>query len=143
MNNKEIALIPYLNFQGNCEEALTAYRKILGGSIEIIERYDNPAMQAPEEYRDKVLHARYRFSDNEVYASDVFPGQTLGDSRNVAMSLSFAELEKAKQAFAQLADGGTVNVPFEKQFWGAWHGNLMDKFGIYWMINFEVDPEAP
>ena len=122
MGNKEVSLIPYLNFLGNCEEALNAYSKILDGEVDIMERYDNPNLHAPEHYKDKILHARFVFGDNEFYASDIFPEQGLSRGPNVAMSLTFTNLERAKKVFTQLSEGGKVNVPFEKQFWGAWHG---------------------
>ena len=138
MSKKEVVLIPYIHFQGNCEEALGIYEEILDGKVEIMERYDNPAMQAPINYKEKVLHARFLFNDCEIYASDVFPGQIVNlDNNNVALSLTFTDLEKAKIIFSQLSKNGNIRVPFEKQFWGAWHGNFTDRFGIRWMINVE------
>lgn len=137
MSNAEIKLIPYLNFQGDCEEALTAYKDIFDGKVDIINRYDNPAMNAPENYKDKILHARLYFGDNTIYASDVFPGSSAKEGGDIAMSLSFNDLERAKKVFDRLAEGGKIGVPFEKQFWGDWHGNLTDQFGIHWMVNYE------
>ncbi len=133
---KEIKVIPYLSFNGNCEEALNAYQKVLGGKIEIQNRYDNPAMNAPEYYKEKVLHARFHFSNQVIYASDVFPGSTVNtENNNTALSLDVPDIEKAKQIFSALSEGGKVRVPFEKQFWGEWHGNFTDRFGISWMVN--------
>lgn len=136
MNNNATALVPYLHFGGNCEEALQFYAQVLGGTVEINQRYDNPAMNTPENYKNKVLHGRLHFGNLQVYASDVFPGQgTTGSSGDLALSLDFDDPETGKRVFAQLAEGGNVGVPFEKQFWGAWHGNLVDKYGIRWMVN--------
>jgi PhnB protein len=138
MENKNMQVIPYLSFEGNCEEALNIYKKIFNGKLEIVNRYDNPAMKAPEEYKNKVLHARLSFGDNSIFASDVFPGQSRDKSgSNISLSLSFRDLEEAKRVYEQLTEGGKTKIPFEKQFWGAWHGNLTDKFGIQWMVNFE------
>lgn len=128
-------LIPYVNFAGNCEEALNTYKKILGGKIEIVSRYDNPAMKTPEEYKNKVLHAWFEFDGIYIYASDVFPGRPMPVTGNVALSLEADSVEKGKEIFNALAEGGRVNHPFEKQFWGGWHGNLIDRFGVFWMIN--------
>jgi len=132
-------LIPYLNFQGDCEEALNTYKKILTGKIENISRYDNPNMNAPDDYKNKILHARLFADEVVIYASDVMPGSSQKDkvASRVALSLDVDNPDKGKQIFEQLADGGKVNVPFEKQFWGAWHGNLVDRFGISWMVNCE------
>ena len=130
-------LIPYLNFQGDCEEALNAYKKIFSGKVEIVNRYDNPAMNVPEEYKNKILHARLYADGFEIYASDVMPGKEHTDKSagRASMSLDIENPEKAKQIFDQLAEGAKVNVPFEKQFWGDWHGNLVDRYGISWMVN--------
>jgi PhnB protein len=130
-------LIPYLNFQGDCEEALNIYKDIFGGKIETIERYDNPAMKAPENYKTKILHAVFKTGDIEFFASDAFPGKTLEMSGRIGLSLAFDNIDNAKKVFSRLSENGKVNVPFEKQFWGAWHGNLVDRFGIYWMVNCE------
>lgn len=136
METKKFELIPYIHFEGNCEEALNYYAGILNGTVEIQSRYDNPAMGAPESYRDKVLHGRLHFNGLAIYASDVFPGQkahkTSGD---VYLSLSFPDEKAAQPVFDKLAEGGKIGVPFAKQFWGDWHGNLVDKHGIAWMVN--------
>ncbi|GAA4313256.1 VOC family protein [Compostibacter hankyongensis] len=136
MATKDIDLIPYITFAGNCEEALTYYSGILGGTVEIQSRYDNPAMKAPKEYQDKVLHGRLHFGGVSIYASDVFPGgKASGSSGDVALSLSFSGPEEAQKIFDRLAEGGKIGVAFAKQFWGDWHGNLTDKYGIHWMVN--------
>ncbi len=130
-------LIPYLNFQGDCEEALNAYKRIFNGKVEILNRYDNPNMRAPEEYKNKILHARLFADGFVIYASDVMPGkeQKEKSASRASMSLDVENPEKAKQIFDRLAEGARVNVPFEKQFWGDWHGNLVDRYGISWMVN--------
>jgi PhnB protein len=136
MSNTATALIPYLHFGGNCEEALHFYAQVLGGTVEITQRYDNPAMNAPEDYKQKVLHGRLHFGDLHIYASDVFPGQGVAQSSgDAALSLAFTDPDMGKQVFGLLAEGGKVGVPFEKQFWGEWHGNLVDRYGIRWMVN--------
>ena len=49
-------IIPYLHFQGNCEEALYAYKRIFNAEIGSINRYDNPALKVPDDYKQKILH---------------------------------------------------------------------------------------
>lgn len=132
-------LIPYLNFHGDCEEALNKYKEIFDGKFEIVNRYDNPAMNAPDDYKNKILHARFYAGEVEFFASDIMPGREVEEktSRRVALSLAIENSDKATEIFEQLADGGKVNIPFKKQFWGDWHGNLTDRFGIFWMVNSE------
>lgn len=137
MASTAIDLIPYLSFDGNCEEALNFYQEILDGRFEIVNRYDNPAMNAPEEYKNKVLHARFYFGSQSIFASDVMPGKS-GEALppgKIALSLGLIDEKQAGKIFDQLAAGGQVGIPFKKQFWGDWHGNLVDRFGIRWMVN--------
>ncbi|TAM97483.1 MAG: VOC family protein [Chitinophagaceae bacterium] len=136
MKDKITNIIPYLNFEGNCEEALNFYQSVLGGKVEIQSRYDNPAMSAPENYKNKVLHGRLYFSDLAIYASDIFPQtKAAKSSGDVQLSLDVTDPETGKKIFDQLAAGGKIGIAFEKQFWGQWHGNLIDKYGIRWMVN--------
>lgn len=128
-------LIPYLHFAGNCEAALDAYRQIFNGEIEQLNRYDSAPMPVPEDHKQKVLHARFRFGNNHFMACDVFPGQEVGDGNNVILSIGLADEAATREVFGQLADGGQVTMPLEKQFWGALFGQLTDRFGMRWMVN--------
>lgn len=135
MSASNIILKPYLFFYGNCEEALNTYAKILGGKVEVVNRYDNPAMNAPKDYQNKILHAQLEFRGNSLYACDSFPGQPPEKGSNVSLTIELRDQDEAAKIFEQLAGGGTVHFPFEKQFWGSWHGSLTDRFGIKWNVN--------
>ncbi len=137
MVDSKIELMPYLQFQGDCEEALIFYKDILNGQIEIASRYDNPAMNVPADFKNKILHARFKFGEYTLFASDVMP-KKLDESviANVSLSLGFHDEKKAQVVFNRLSQGGKINIPFKKQFWGDWHGNFSDRFGIRWMINY-------
>lgn len=129
-------LIPYLTFNGNCEEALNYYAGILDGKVNIVTRYNDPNMGAPDDYKDKVLHATFEFGQNIIMASDVMFGKDGSrGTMDAAMSISISDEKKGEEIFNQLSDGGKVGVPFAKQFWGDWHGNLVDRYGIRWMVN--------
>lgn len=60
---------------------------------------------------------------------------TFGDAVNVSISID--AVEKGKEVFDALSTGGKVDMPFEKQFWGADFGMVTDKFGVHWMVNAE------
>jgi PhnB protein len=136
MANTDIDLVPYLQFQGDCEEALKFYKDILNGRIEIASRYDNPAMNAPEGFKNKILHARFYFGKYMLFSSDVMPTKmNEAVQSNIYISLGLHDDGLAKDIFDRLSAGGKINVPFKKQFWGDWHGNFSDRFGIRWMVN--------
>jgi PhnB protein len=137
MADRTIELMPYLQYPGNCEEAIHFYKDILQGRIEIISRYDNPAMKAPEEYKNKILHACFYFHNHLIFASDTLSKKSSGAMQtNVALSLGFRDEKEAKKIYDGHGAGGQIHVPFEKQFWGDWHGNFTDRLAIRWMINY-------
>lgn len=138
MKGKITKMVPYLNFEGNCEEAIHFYKEVFDGTISMVKRYADSPMNVPENFKDKIIHARLNFGDVEIFASDVTSGKSATKgSGDVALSLDTTDPHTGAEIFNRLSVGGKVGVPFQKQFWGAWHGNLVDKFGIRWMINLE------
>ena len=69
-------IIPYLHFQGNCEEAY-AYKRIFNAEIGSINRYDNPALKVPGDYKQKILHTELTIGDNRIMCDDAMPGATV------------------------------------------------------------------
>ena len=63
------------------------------------------------------------------------PDQKLDKNPNIHISLNFSDLEEMKAAFNRLSQEGEITMPLEKQFWNATFGQLIDKFGIHWMMN--------
>ncbi len=136
MANSVLEMMPYLSFQGNCEEALLFYKGILNGQIEIVSRYDNPAMNAPDDFKNKILHSVFKFGRYTLFASDVMPkNQNDRLTGNIALSLGLNDEKDAAEIFQNLSAGGNIHIPFKKQFWGDWHGNFTDRYGIRWMVN--------
>ena len=44
--------------------------------------------------------------------------------------------EEADKLFNGLSAGGKVGMPLTDMFWGSYWGQLTDKFGIGWMVNY-------
>ena len=129
-------LIPYLYFQGNCEEALNFYAAAGLGTVEDVARYrDAPPSGHPSDHPDWVMNASLRGPGFEVMASDTAQAEHM---KGVAMTLAMEDLPRAKTLFAALSDGGTVTMPMARQFWGAEFGAFTDRFGVQWQINCAV-----
>lgn len=133
-------LNPYLNFEGNAEEALIFYKNALGGNIIMINRYGDSPMPTDEDWKNKVMHARLEFDGNLIMISDGFKGYKVPDKGNVQLSVEVENEEKLKDVFNKMSEGGKVTMPLAKQFWGAHFGMLEDKFGVSWMFNHTIDP---
>lgn len=131
-------LIPYLIFQGNTEEVMNAYQKIFNGTLHDISRFGDGNFPLPEEQKSKIMHARLTFGDNMLMLSDCMPGATINHGDSIHLSIGLNDEAVARSVFDQLADGGKVEMPMEKQFWGALYGQVTDKFGTAWMINCDL-----
>jgi PhnB protein len=130
---------PYLNFNGDCAEALKFYERVLGGKIEGLMTFgEGPAEAQPSPaMKDKVLHARLVLGDQVLMASDS-PSEYYEKPQGTSLALGIDKAADAERIFNALAEGGTVKMPFQKTFWAAGgFGMLVDRFGTPWMVNCE------
>jgi len=133
-------LIPYIMFNGNCEEALNFYAKAMSGEIKNISRFgDMPGdNQMSDADKKKIMHSNFEAGDVKFMASDTpRPGHESG-SGAVNLSLNIDDAGQLEKVFNGLSEGGTVTMPLQDTFWGARFGMLTDKFGIKWMLNHEL-----
>ena len=69
-------------------------------------------------------------------ASDAMDKEMVNGSMITLMIQCDSE-EEINSYFANLSAGGVVSMPLSKQFWGATYGQLTDKFGVLWSLNYE------
>jgi PhnB protein len=130
------AVTTYLNFDGNCREAMTFYAKCLGGELELRPFSEMPGNHPPEA-KDRIMHARVTNGLPVLMASDSMPGSPFHPAAGFSVSIMCESAEEIDRIFAALSEGAKVSMPLADQFWGARFGMLTDKFGIHWMLNFD------
>ena len=130
-------LVPYVTFNGTCEEALNFYKNSIGGEIVSIGRYEDSPMQVTEDYKKKILHARIQIGEYLLMASDSMPDRPPLVGNNISLSIEWDNAELMETAYKKLAEGGKTTMPLGDMFWGARFGMLTDKYGIHWMFNCE------
>jgi PhnB protein len=54
---------------------------------------------------------------------------------SIRISVSGDDADELRSYFAKLMDGGSVEVPMEKQGWGDEFGMGTDRFGVSWLVN--------
>ena len=135
-------LITYVNFAGNCEEALNFYKEALDAEILQISHMGDGQMEVPEHVKGKVMHARLKIGENVLYMSDTFDPSSVVQGNNISLSLQPETVTQTEDLFNRLSAGGTVKMPLQDTFWGARFGMFVDKFGIHWMLNCELKKEA-
>ena len=130
------AIVPYLNFDGNCKEAMTFYAKCLGAELELHPFSDMPG-NLPPGAANRTMHARLRKGSAELMASDTIPGTALQRGNASSVSVHCESREEIDSLFTAMGEGGKVLMPLEDQFWGARFGMITDKIGVQWMFNYQ------
>lgn len=135
------AVNPYLNFNGNTEEAFNFYKSVFGGEFVTLQRFkDTPeAGKMPSEVADKLMHVSLPIGKgNILMGTDALEsmGQKLTVGNNFSLAISADNEAEADKIFDKLSAGGKVEMQMAKVFWGDYFGMLTDKFGIQWMISF-------
>ena len=134
------SIIAYLTFDGNCREAMNFYKGALGGELTIMTVGQSPAAaQMPKESHDQVMHADLKSGSINLMASDNLGGErpvTVGSA--ISLMLNCSSEEEIRRIFPKLAVGGKVNSELKVEFWGSLYGDITDKYGLRWMLNFDM-----
>lgn len=132
---------PYLNFNGDTEEAFNFYKLVFGGEFLAVMRFsDNPECgQIPESEQNKIMHIALPIGNgNAIMATDALEsmGQKLSIGNNFYICLAPESKVEAERLFNGLSAGGKIEMPLQEMFWGAYYGSFADKFGVQWMVNY-------
>jgi PhnB protein len=132
-------LTTYLNFPGNCREALAFYEKHLGAKTLVISTFDQ--MPGSDNLplgleKNGVMHARFTVGDSLVMASDG-PAGRVEPMRSAYICISVDSNEEAERIYAALTEGGEVFMPMAEMFFAHRFGQFRDKYGINWMVIHE------
>ena len=136
----------YVNFPGNCLEAMNFYEKQLGAKILMKSTYaEMSSMGAPQNLppglkASSIIHARFSLGDTIVMASD---GPKVEPMHSAYLTLSVDSNEEAERIYKALTEGGEVFMKMEETFFAHRFAQLRDKFGVNWMIIHEKPMGRP
>ncbi|WP_269226575.1 VOC family protein [Flavobacterium eburneipallidum] len=138
-----MALInPYINFNGNAEEAFTFYKSVFGGEFAQIMRFKDLAsadFPVSEKEANKIMHIALPIGQNVLMANDVpeSMGRTNENENRSKISISAESKEEADHLFNGLSADGQIEMPMADSPWGSYFGMFRDKYGIEWMVDFD------
>jgi PhnB protein len=150
------AIHPYLNFNGNCEEAFAHYAKVLGAKNTGIFRYGDapPEPNAdsnsspdgcgplPAEMADKVMNTAIQLGELILMGSDS-PPQYQAKTQGMTVSIQCSDEAEAERLFAGLMEGSReITMPIGETFWAKRFGMGTDRFGTPWMVNCSRDEDC-
>ena len=130
---------PYINFNGNAEEAFNFYKSIFGGEFEQIIRFKDLASDdfpIPENEANNIMRIVLSIGNDVLIANDV--PESLGPVSEVEnrskIAVSADSREEADSIFAGLTEGGEIEMPMDESPWGTYFGMFRDKYGIEWTV---------
>jgi PhnB protein len=133
---------PWINFNGNAEEAFTFYKSVFGGEFAKIVRFKDIAtaeFPVPENEANKIMHIALPVGNhNMLIANDVpeFMGRVNEAENRSKISVSAESREEADKIFNGLSAGGAIEGPIGDSPWGSYAGMFRDKYGIEWFVEF-------
>lgn len=137
------AINPWINFNGNAEEAFTFYKSVFGGEFTRIVRFKdlaNDEFPIADEDVNKIMYIGLPIGKNNVLiANDVpgFMGRVSENENRSKIYVAAESREEADQIFNGLSAGGDVEGPIGDSPWGTYAGMFRDKYGIEWIIEFD------
>ena len=133
---------PYINFNGNAEEAFSFYQSVFGGEFGSIVRFkdlEGPEFPVPAEDANKIMRITLPIGGNTLIANDVpeAMGPVSENENRSKIAISAETKEEAEELFKGLSEGGSVEMPMAESPWGTHFAMFRDKYGIEWTVEFD------
>ena len=131
---------PYVLFPATAREALTFYGDVFGCAVELhtfaeFNRTDGPA--------DAIAHGGLTGGLISLSGADVSGDERPVRTEGVMLALLGTAAPSTLRAwFSRLSEGGRVVDDLQKRPWGASDGQVIDRYGLHWLIGFEGDEGA-
>ena len=135
-----INIHPWINFNGNAEEAFTFYKSVFGGEFTKIIRFKDIAsaeFQVPEAEAEKIMLITLPIGPSTVLMANDVPvmmGRVSETENRSKIAVSVESKEEARRIFQGLSAGGTVEMPMADSPWGTYSAMFRDKYGIEWIV---------
>jgi PhnB protein len=126
---------PYLHFSGTAREALTFYGHVFGCSVQLHTFEEFNRTDGPPE---AIAHGYLTEGPVRLYAADVAESQPSYQSEGMMFSLlGTADPSTLRRWFSRLSGDGRIVDDLQARPWGASDGQVIDRFGLHWLIGFE------
>ena len=126
---------PYLHFPGTARQALTFYAEVFGCSVELhtfeeFKRTDGPG--------DRNAHGYLKDGPVQLFGADVGGDEPPFRCEGMMLALlGTADPATLTRWFSGLSHGGRVVDDLQMRPWGATDGQVIDEYGVHWLIGFE------
>ncbi len=134
---------PWINFNGNAEEAFTFYKSVFGGEFAKVIRFKDlagPEFPVADNEANKIMRIVLPIGNSLLIGNDVpeILGKVNEHENRSKISVSADSKEEAERIFNGLSEGGEVEMPMADSPWGTYFAMFRDKFGIEWTVECEA-----
>lgn len=142
------AVNPWINFNGNAEEAFNFYKSVFGGEFSKVIRFKDLAsaeFPVPAGEVEKIMQIALPIGkQNVLIANDVpeFMGRVSENENRSKIAVAAESREEADKLFNGLSAGGEIEGAIGDSPWGTYAGMFRDKYGIEWIIEFDPNYEG-
>ena len=128
----------FMNFDGNCREALDFYSKAFNSEPNGLMTYsDAPASSGcivSEDDKDRIMYCNLPIFGCNVMFCDIPSGSGLIKGNNISPTIGSDDQDEIRRVFNALKDGGVIEMDLQKTFWSDLYGMVTDRFGIIWQV---------
>ena len=132
----------FINFDGNCREAVEFYAKVFKSEAGNLMTYGDappdPGYIMPEEDRNRVLYAGLPIGGMVVMFSDAPSGSEFVQGNNISPTIGTDDKEEITRLYNELKEGGEVYMELGQTFFSELFCMVEDKFGVIWQISHYV-----
>ncbi len=136
-----MALQVFVNFDGNCREAVEFYAKVFQTEKPKFMTYGDtppdPGMPLDESEKKLIMYTDLSVAGATVMFSDVPPGMPFVKGTNISLTVVSKDKEEIKRLYKELAQGGEVDMELQETFWSDLYGMVTDRFGIGWQFSHD------
>lgn len=142
------AINPWINFNGNAEEAFNFYKTVFGGEFTKVIRFkDLSSAEFPvsENEENKIMYISLPLGENNVLIANDVPeimGRTNENENRSKIVVNAESREEADKVFNGLSAGGDIEGPMSDGPWGSYAGMFRDKYGIEWIVEFNPNDNS-
>jgi len=128
---------PYVHFPGTAREALTFYGDVFGAAVQLHTFHEFGRTDGPD---DAIAHGYLAGGPVALFGADAAAGEPTVNCEGIMLSLlGTADPVVLQTWFTRLSEGGRVVDDLRQRPWGASDGRVIDRYGLHWLIGFEVD----
>ena len=133
---------PWINFNGNAEEAFTFYKSVFGTEFAKVVRFKDIAsaeFPVPEKEENKIMYIALPIGNSNILIANDVPeimGRVNERENRSKILVRAVSKEEADSLFSGLSAGGEVEGSMGDSPWGSYAGMFRDKYGIEWIIEF-------